>query len=170
MASDGNARGRFWTIVLAVLILDAATKVVAERALAAPAGFEVFGDYVQLRLVHNMGAAFGLSLGLYSRWIFLVVASIATVALYRWARETPSGDWVRQTALGLVAGGAVGNLIDRIRGPQGVVDFLDIGVGALRWPTFNVADIGVSCGAVLLALSLWLEDARRAKAESPTVG
>ena len=75
--------------------------------------------------------------------------------------SSPRGDRFRELALGLVTGGAVGNLIDRIRSHQGVVDFLDVGIGALRWPTFNVADIGVSCGAIALALSLWREDVRK---------
>jgi signal peptidase II len=61
-------------------------------------------------------------------------------------------------ALGLVCGGAVGNLIDRIRSPAGVVDFVDVGVGDLRWPTFNVADMAVSVGAFLLAWVLWGEE------------
>jgi signal peptidase II len=65
-----------------------------------------------------------------------------------------------------VAGGAAGNLIDRVRSAQGVVDFIDVGVGATRWPTFNVADMGVSCGAIALAISLWMEDARRSRAEA----
>ena len=78
----------------------------------------------------------------------------------------PAGDRFRQLALGLVAGGAAGNLIDRIRSGRGVVDFLDVGIGALRWPTFNVADIAVSCGAIALAISLWREDARRPEPES----
>ena len=60
-----------------------------------------------------------------------------------------------------MAGGAAGNLIDRIRSGRGVMDFLDVGVGALRWPTFNIADIAVSCGAIALAISLWREDSRR---------
>ncbi len=60
-----------------------------------------------------------------------------------------------------MSGGAVGNLVDRVRCSQGVVDFLDLGVGSWRWPTFNVADIAVSCGAIALAISLWREDARR---------
>ena len=67
---------------------------------------------------------------------------------------------------GLVAGGAAGNLIDRVRSPQGVVDFLDVGLSTMRWPTFNVADIGVTCGAIALAVSFWLEDARRSRATS----
>jgi len=70
---------------------------------------------------------------------------------------------MRQVSCALVAGGAAGNLLDRIRSSQGVVDFIDIGVGATRWPTFNLADMGVSVGAIALALSLWLEDARRSR-------
>jgi signal peptidase II len=80
--------------------------------------------------------------------------------------QTSIGDRFRQLALGLVAGGAAGNLIDRIRSSRGVVDFLDVGVGSLRWPTFNVADIAVSCGGIALAIALWREDHRRARAES----
>ena len=61
-------------------------------------------------------------------------------------------------ALALVCGGAVGNLIDRIRSNAGVVDFIDIGFGDSRWPTFNIADMAVSLGAFLLAWVLWGED------------
>jgi signal peptidase II len=61
-------------------------------------------------------------------------------------------------ALGLVCGGAIGNLIDRVRSPIGVVDFLDIGFRDWRWPTFNVADMAVSIGAFLLAWALWGEE------------
>ena len=64
-------------------------------------------------------------------------------------------------------GGAVGNLIDRIRSPFGVVDFIDIGFGDSRWPTFNIADMAVSLGAFLLAWVLWGEDAEAETAASP---
>jgi signal peptidase II len=119
-----------------------------------------------LRLVYNQGAAFGLHLGPYSRWIFLTVAIVAVFVLRRMSHTSPPGDIFRQLALGLVAGGAAGNLIDRIRSERGVVDFLDVGIGALRWPTFNVADIAVSCGAIALVISMWREDSRRAEPES----
>ena len=151
----------FWIAIGTVLVLDTVTKLAAEATLLRTAGVSVFGDWFQLRLVHNPGAAFGLHLGPYSRWIFFAVAVIALVLLNRMSRSTAIGDWFRQLALGLICGGAAGNLVDRIRSPHGVVDFLDIGVGTLRWPTFNVADIAVSCGAVALAVSLWREDARR---------
>jgi signal peptidase II len=82
------------------------------------------------------------------------------------SRTSPLGDSFRQLALGLVAGGAAGNLIDRVRSERGVVDFLDVGIGALRWPTFNLADIAVSCGAIALVISMWREDSRRAEPES----
>src|SRR5258705_2211813 len=82
------------------------------------------------------------------------------------SRSAPVGDRFRQLALGLVAGGAAGNLIDRIRSARGVVDFLDVGIGAYRWPTFNVADIAVSCGAIALAISLWRGGAPPAGAEA----
>jgi signal peptidase II len=84
-------------------------------------------------------------------------------------RSTRPGDRLRLLALALVCGGATGNLLDRIRSPQGVVDFLDVGVGDWRWPTFNVADSAITVGAMALAIILWLEgrSAHRAKEAGP---
>ena len=160
----------FVSAAAVVVVLDALTKYLAELHLGSGAMVRVIGDWARLHLVYNRGAAFGLHLGDYSRWIFLAIAIIAVVVLYRMSREAAPGDRFRQLALGLVAGGAAGNLIDRIRSSRGVVDFLDVGIGALRWPTFNVADIAVSCGAIALALSLWREDARRPAPESASAG
>src|SRR5207247_1394915 len=96
----------------------------------------IIGDTVQLRLVYNEGAAFGLHVGDNSRWIFMALAVVALFVLASLVRSTRPGDRFRLLALALVCGGAVGNLIDRIRSAQGVVDFVDVGVGAWRWPTF----------------------------------
>lgn len=167
MASAASRRPPFWGLVAIVVVLDRITKVIAERALGAGETVSLVGDTAQLRLVYNPGAAFGLHLGDYSRWIFMVVAIIAVFFLHRMSKETAVTDRLRLYALGFVAGGAAGNLIDRFISPQGVVDFIDVGISAARWPTFNVADIAVSCGAVALALSLWREDARRAAAVVP---
>jgi signal peptidase II len=82
----------------------------------------------------------------------------ALFILGRLYRATRDGDLVRTLAISLVCAGAVGNLIDRIRSSQGVVDFIDVGIGDARWPTFNVADMAVSIGAFLLAWVLWGED------------
>jgi signal peptidase II len=161
MASAAERRP-FWILVATTVLLDRVTKVVASSALA-DGPISVVGDTIRWQLVHNPGAAFGLGdqLGAISRWFFMAVAIVAVVLLHRMSREARPDDRLRQYALGFVAGGAAGNLIDRLLSSRGVIDFIDVGVGTTRWPTFNVADIAVSCGAVALALSLWLEDARR---------
>ena len=168
-----SGRGRrvlFWGLVAGIIVLDVVTKSIAETALA-PQGVprEVVGDWLRLRLVYNTGAAFGISLGPYSRWLFLALAIVALVILGRLYRQTPDHDRFRVASIGLVCAGAIGNVIDRIRHPMGVVDFIDIGVGMHRWPTFNVADMAVSVGAFMLAWSLWAEDRARARTASTGV-
>lgn len=155
------------TIIAAIVITDQVTKFIAVDALS-PAYFprQVLGEWVRLTLVYNPGAAFGLHLGEYSRWIFMALTVAALGLLAALYRETQAGDMRRVIAIALVTGGAIGNLLDRIRSPRGVVDFIDVGIGASRWPTFNVADMAVSCGAILLAIVLWKEDTARAAASA----
>lgn len=153
----------FWPILLAVVLLDVLTKSLAVTLLA-PSGVphEVLGEGVRLALVYNPGAAFGLYLGAYSRWIFMALTGGALFILWRLYKHTESGDIARLLAVTFVSAGAIGNLLDRIRSDMGVVDFIDLGFGAHRWPTFNVADMAVSGGALLLAWVLWNEDKRAA--------
>jgi signal peptidase II len=156
--SSSNAL-RFWPIVVTVVAADVITKAMAVAALVPHVTTrQVIGDWVQFRLVYNPGAAFGLYLGSYSRWIFMTLTVVALFVLWRLYRETREGDTPRVLALALVCAGAVGNLIDRIRSERGVVDFIDVGIGSMRWPTFNVADMAVSVGAFLLAWVLWGEE------------
>jgi len=154
-----NARS-FWPVFLIVAAVDFFTKSMASRLDATSGPRELYGDWVRLTLVHNRGAAFGLYVGEHSRWIFMVLTIIALVILARLYSATRPGDLIRSVSLALVCGGAVGNLIDRIASSRGVVDFIDIGVGESRWPTFNVADMAVSIGAFLLAWVLWGEDSQ----------
>ncbi len=157
-----TAQGRaFWTIATVVVLADAFTKVVAVDALS-PVYLprRVIGESLRFTLVYNPGAAFGLHLGPWSRGIFTGLTLVALVVLAQLHRATRAGEWLRTVALALVSGGAVGNLVDRLKSPRGVVDFIDVGIGSARWPTFNVADIAVTCGAVLLAIVLWQEDVR----------
>ena len=163
MKSGANPHRLFWPLVLVWVVSDVLTKRWAESALVPYVPVEVIGDWFRWRLAYNPGAAFSFHLGPYSRWIFMAVATIAVIGIAWKARDADWNEWLRQLAAGLVVGGAAGNLIDRVRGDAGVVDFIDVGLGVTRWPTFNVADIGVSCGAVALAISFWLEDARRAR-------
>src|SRR6266496_4296693 len=165
-------RRLFWGTAVAVVVSDFATKLIAESLLARRLPLAVIGDVVQFRLVFNEGAAFGLHVGDNSRWIFLGLAIIALFVLASLVRGTRPGDRFRLLALALVCGGAVGNLIDRIRSAQGVVDFVDVGIGAWRWPTFNVADSAITIGAIALGLSLWQEGraqqrAKEARAAEP---
>ena len=159
-------RRLFFLVVAVVVVLDVITKAAAEAYLPGVAGLPVLGEFFQLRLVYNQGAAFGLHLGPFSRWFFLGFAVLAVFVLNSLSRSALPGDRFRQLACGLVTGGAIGNLLDRIRSARGVVDFLDIGVASYRWPTFNVADIAVTCGALALALSFWREDVRRSETAS----
>lgn len=157
---------RFISIVGGIVLVDAFTKMLAvDRLVPAYVPHPVFGEAVRLTLVYNPGAAFGLHLGPWSRLIFTVLTIIAVVVLWRMFRSRRSGERLKIVAIAMVMGGALGNLVDRLRSSRGVVDFLDIGVGAWRWPTFNVADIAVSCGAVLLAIVLWREEDERVAAE-----
>ncbi|HEX2718053.1 MAG TPA: signal peptidase II [Gemmatimonadaceae bacterium] len=158
MRSRSNAL-LFWPVLALVAVVDVVTKAIAERALVPQrVPHDVLGDVVRLTLVYNPGAAFGLHLGPQSRWIFTALTLVALVILARLYAATRRGDLPRVLALALVCAGAIGNLFDRLRSDLGVVDFLDVGLGTARWPTFNVADMAVSAGAVLLAWVLWQED------------
>ena len=158
-ASGGGNGLVFWPVFLFLLLTDLVTKAIAVYALGA---YEpprpVLGNGLRWVLVYNPGAAFGFHLGPYSRWIFMALTTGALYVLWRLYQETQPGDRPRTLALALVCAGALGNLIDRIRSARGVVDFIDIGFGAMRWPTFNLADVAVSTGAVLLAWVLWYAD------------
>ena len=152
-----NAR-LFWPIFVAIGALDFFTKSMATK-MVRQLPQDVYGEWIRFTLVYNPGAAFGLHVGQYSRWIFMVLTMVALVILGRLFAATRPGDAIRTVSLALVCGGAVGNLIDRINlSRAGVVDFIDIGFGDSRWPTFNVADMAVSIGAFLLAWVLWGED------------
>ena len=147
-------------IVMGVVGLDLITKLWIQRSFRLYEQVEVIGDYLRLTFIYNPGAAFGLHVGEYSRVVFLVLSLIALIALIAMYWTTPHHDRLRLSSIALVCGGALGNLIDRVRSPRGVVDFLDVGIGDMRWPVFNVADMAVTIGAVLLALSLWQEDTK----------
>lgn len=166
MGSTSANRRVFWLTAALVLALDITTKALAEWYLQPQhVPHRVIGDVVRFTLAYNPGAAFSMSVGQYSRYIFGAFAIIALIILWNLYRTTKPGDLTRVVALGLAWGGAAGNLIDRFRSSLGVVDFIDIGVGDVRFWTFNVADSGVTIGALLLGWVLWRED-RRALAVS----
>ncbi|GAB39114.1 lipoprotein signal peptidase [Gordonia sputi NBRC 100414] len=136
-------------IALAVIALDVITKSLVVALLDPERPVHIIGDAVTLRLVRNSGAAFSMASGY--TWVLTLIALAVVVVIFRFSRKLRSGWWV--LGLGLVLGGAIGNLIDRIfRDPAPlrghVVDFISVG----WWPVFNVADSAVVCGAVLLVV------------------
>lgn len=157
MQSGRNGR-LFWPILISIVASDVITKALAVRGLDPRTPEKVFGDWLRFTLVYNPGAAFGLHVGNQSRWVFMALTIAALLILGRLYLSSRPGERARVMSLALVCGGALGNLIDRIRSELGVIDFLDVGIGDARWPTFNVADMAVSVGAFLLAVVLWAED------------
>jgi signal peptidase II len=151
----------FLGVIVVIVVFDYVTKLWVQENMHLYQQINLVGDYVRFTFIHNPGAAFGIHLGEHSRMVFLVLSIVALVTLGFFYWHTPAEDKARLLALALICGGAIGNLIDRVRSEAGVVDFIDIGVGARRWPVFNVADIAVTTGAIFLALSLWREDGRQ---------
>jgi len=142
----------------AIIALDIMTKRWALEALSGQSS-ELFGGLVPLTLAFNKGAAFGMSIGDDSRWFFVPVTIIALVLLAVLYRQAAERDFLRIVSISLVVSGAVGNLIDRVRWDRGVVDFLGpIDLVFWDFPIFNVADMAITCGAILLAVSFWLEE------------
>jgi signal peptidase II len=139
-----------------LLVTDCTTKQLAVEHLTPPyTPHDILGPVVRFTLAYNPGAAFSMSLGSASRWGFTALAILALTALAMVYRTAARSDIAQSVAIALIAGGALGNLVDRVRSASGVVDFIDIGIGDVRFWTFNVADMGVTCGAALLAWVLW---------------
>ena len=140
-------------IAAVILLFDLVTKILVVHFVKPGNPIEIAGDVVALRLVRNPGAAFSMATGM--TWLLTVVAVAVVIGVIKIGRTLRSPWWA--LGLGLVLGGALGNLIDRFfRAPgpfQGhVVDFVSVG----WWPVFNVADSSIVCGAILLvALSLF---------------
>jgi len=145
---------RFWTIFLSVVLLDVATKRFAVTALVPYVPRNIIDDILRFTLAFNSGGAMSLSLGPSSRWWFTLLSLATLVVLAYMYRQTSPADKIQIASLALICGGAVGNLVDRIRSPRGVVDFIDVGIGAHRFWTFNIADMAVTFGTAMLTWML----------------
>ena len=156
----------FWTALVGIVAVDVVTKRWAEAALELHLPEEVLGSFVRWTLTYNTGAAMNLSVGAASRLVFSLIAIVMLGYLFLLYRRTAPHERATPAALGMIAAGAMGNLIDRVRHSTGVVDFIDIGTTGWRFWTFNVADMGVTVGAFFLAILLWRED-RAAAASVP---
>ena len=145
----------FWPVFAGWVAADYFSKRAAESRLAAHIPTDVIGPWVRFTLTYNTGAAMNISVGDASRVVFTVLALLMIAVILGMYRRTAAHETAQPVALALIAGGALGNLLDRVRSVRGVVDFIDVGIGDSRFWTFNVADAGVTCGAVLLMMVLW---------------
>src|ERR1700682_4714376 len=162
---------RFWTIFLSVVLADVATKRLAVAALTPYVPRNVIDDVLRITLAFNSGGAMSLSLGPSSRWWFTILSLATLVVLAYMYKQSSANDRIQLASLALICGGAVGNLFDRIRSPRGVVDFIDIGIGAHRFWTFNIADLAVTIGTATLTCILCVRattEERRPRAVPPT--
>ena len=149
-----------------IMILALVTKRWALEALSYSSS-QLFGGLIPLTLAFNKGAAFGMSIGEDSRWFFVPVTILALVLLGGLLKQSSKTDFLRIFSISLVVSGALGNLYDRVRWGRGVVDFIGpIDLGRWDFPIFNVADMAISCGAILLAISFWMEEQALSRSNS----
>ncbi len=144
-------------VAVAVFVADRVTKDFVVTNIAVGQSRPVVSDYVRLVHTENSGAAFGL---LPERTTLLSALSVlAVVAIVFYYRKILGGSPLVPITLGMQLGGAFGNLLDRI-GQGYVVDFVDVGIGPVRFWAFNVADSSIVVGIIVVTLALWLEERR----------
>ena len=131
---------------IAALGLDQGTKALALTTPALESGVEVL-PFLNLVRVLNDGVSFGMLGGFVPWWGLIALAGVIVAWLLIWLWRAP--DRLTAAALGLIIGGALGNILDRVR-YQAVPDFLDFHYGSYHWPSFNLADVTIFCGAALL--------------------
>jgi len=139
--------GKIAGVAGAALVLDQVSKFLIGKTMVLGSSIRVVGSFLRLTYIHNPNAAFGIGLGSSTvHMVFSIVAfGLIAYILYR----TPPAQKGVQAALALILGGAIGNLIDRVRMGE-VIDFIDVGIGKYRWPVFNVADSVVTIGVFML--------------------
>ncbi|MFQ5780813.1 MAG: signal peptidase II [Nitrospiria bacterium] len=160
--SAASTQGKFLLLSLiggGIIILDQISKFYVQDAFRLHESVSVINGFFSLTYIRNPGAAFGFLAdqdGVFRAVFFLTVSVIALSLLVFFFLQTPKEDISALIAISLLFGGAIGNLIDRLRLGE-VVDFLDFYIGQYHWPAFNVADSAITVGIVLLMLNLFFQ-------------
>jgi len=157
-AQQGKPNGLFhnkmafmWLLMsMLIVILDLWTKNIATESLSLYRPVELT-SWLNMTLAHNYGAAFSFlsEAGGWQRWLFTGLSSVVTLVLIVWLLRLPAREKLTAAALGLIIGGAIGNLVDRINNGY-VVDFIDVYYRGWHWPAFNLADSAITGGVILL--------------------
>lgn len=153
--SNDKPHALVWLLLsVVVIVLDQLSKLWAVQALQ-PEGLAhpVIPGFLNWTLIFNKGAAFSFltNAGGWQRWFFVLLALMISVVLVVWLARTPRRDWRTAMPLGLIVGGALGNLIDRLHAAQ-VTDFIQVYFRQWSYPVFNIADCGITVGAVMLVV------------------
>lgn len=143
----------FIVTVVAVVGFDQITKELALKLIPSGGTVRVFGDFFRFTLARNPGGVFGTRIGGNLVYIIFSLIGIALIFMY-FKQFFHSKSRIGILSVGLLLGGALGNLIDRIRFAM-VTDFLDFGIGNLRWATFNIADAAILIGIIALFIIEW---------------
>jgi signal peptidase II len=161
---DGSLRAALVlaSVALVLYLADQISKALVVATLAPGESFNVLGDFVRIWYVQNAGAAFSLFPGAF--WLFLPVTVLALVMVGYFFHSFRGRGLAIHVVLGMILAGTLGNLTDRLRLGY-VVDFISVGIGELRFPTFNVADSAVVLGIGLLVVYLTVNDSRRRRDE-----
>lgn len=156
-ASRGRARWPiFIGIAVTVVILDQLAKAWLVSTLSPGERLQVVGDLLRLTHSQNTGALFGL---FRDQALFFAIVSVGVVAAIVWFHHSSGRNTLLSVALGLLLGGALGNMTDRFRIGY-VVDFVDVGLGDLRFYTFNIADTAISIAILLLLMTAFIATGR----------
>lgn len=145
------------SLAATVTVLDQLSKYLVQQHLTLYASTTVIPGFFNLVHTLNRGAAFGFQNspdGTWQPYFFIAVSVLAVVIILNLLSKADHGSQLFVVALGLILGGAVGNLIDRVRLGQ-VIDFLEFYLGSFVWPAFNVADIAITLGSMTLILSFY---------------
>ena len=172
---------RILSITALIIVLDQVTKLLVKNSMHLYQSIPILGDLLRLTYIENTGMAFGIQFG--ENAFFTIFAIIASLLILFYLFTMKGEHFLARLAVAMILGGAIGNLTDRIiRG--GVVDFIDgeffdiripafkvlfinfPGYSMDRWPVYNVADIAVTLGMVLLFIFIFLEDTKKKKAET----
>ncbi|MEM7171502.1 MAG: signal peptidase II [Pseudomonadota bacterium] len=158
---------RALVIALVALVLDQATKWYVMYHVMVPPREIIVTGFFNLVLTFNKGISFGLFSGNadWQPYILSAIAAVISVVLLFWLKSQPTK--INGIAVGLIVGGAIGNVIDRLR-IGAVVDFLDFHLASYHWPAFNIADAAIFCGVALIlfdGLNISLRERKKAKSE-----
>lgn len=146
-----NKYSRLVIIAGGIILLDQVTKEAVLRTIPLNTTIPIIGGFFNLTHIYNPGGAFGLMANLsptLRSFIFLFISSLAVGLIFYFYKKTPTQYTWLAAAFALIFGGAIGNLIDRIRFGM-VIDFLDVYLGNFHWPAFNVADSAISIGIAI---------------------